>query len=258
MAMTETHDLLSEDRDRPRYKEVISALLEEILQQRYATGERLPTEVELCQRFGVSRHTVREALRRLQEMGYVKRRQGMGTVLVSQQGAGQFVNSISHLEQLLQYASSTRLEILSVDRILLQAEQAELLHCQAGSEWFRVNALRRVEPGRDGETEPVCYSEIYVDPDYGEILDQIGAEQRAVYAMIEQRYDVRIKEVKQEIAASTADLNVASRLMVPLHAEVLVITRRYFSEQGRLVEMSVNTHPSDRFRYEMTLERRQL
>ncbi|WP_119166711.1 GntR family transcriptional regulator [Algihabitans albus] len=256
--MTETRDLPTEERDRPRYKEVISALLEDILQQRYATGERLPTEIELCERFGVSRHTVREALRRLQDMGYVKRRQGMGTVLVSQQGAGQFVNSISHLEQLLQYASSTRLEILSIDRILLQSEQAQRLHCRSGSEWFRVNALRRATPGSEAGSEPVCYSEIYVDPDYGDILDQIGAEPRAVYAMIEQRYDVRIKEVKQEIAASTADLNVASRLMVPLHAAVLVITRRYFSEQGRLVEMSVNTHPSDRFRYEMTLQRNHL
>ncbi len=245
----------AEERERPRYKEVIAALLEEIEQERYVAGERLPTEVELCERFGVSRHTVREALRRLQEMGYVKRRQGMGTVLVSQQGAGQFVNSISHLEQLLQYASSTRLEILSIDRILLQAEQAERLHCETGSEWFRVSALRRPEAGSEGAEEPVCYSEIYVDPEYKDILEQIGAEQRAVYAMIEQRYGVRIKEVKQEIAASTADLNLASRLMLPPRASVLIITRRYYSEEGRLVEMSVNTHPGDRFRYEMTLER---
>jgi DNA-binding GntR family transcriptional regulator len=42
-------------------------------------GERLPNEEQLCARYGVSRATVREAVRGLVEEGYLVRRQGSGT-----------------------------------------------------------------------------------------------------------------------------------------------------------------------------------
>ncbi|MDX5361765.1 MAG: GntR family transcriptional regulator [Alphaproteobacteria bacterium] len=238
-------------REIPRYMELVNTLLDEIRGGLYATGQRLPTEHELCDRFAVSRYTVREALRRLQEMGFVERRQGMGTVLISDQGSGQFVNSISRLDELLQYASSTRLEILSIDRIVLQAEQARRLRCDTGTQWYRISALRRAEAAN----EPVGYSEIYVDPEFEEVLGRVGVERKAVYAMIEQHYGVRIREVQQDIEAAAADLNMASRLSLPADAPVLIIARRYYSEEGRLVEMSLNTHPGGRFRYEMTLQR---
>ncbi|MCP1336740.1 GntR family transcriptional regulator [Futiania mangrovi] len=238
-------------RDIPLYLELVNTLLEEIRAGRYATGARLPTEHELCDRFAVSRYTVREALRRLQEMGFVERRQGMGTVLISDQGSGQFVNSISRLDELLQYASSTRLEILSIDRIVLQGDQARRLHCEAGTQWYRISALRRSEVAN----EPLGYSEIYVDPEFEGVLARVGAERKAVYAMIEQDYGVRIREVQQDIEAAAADLNMASRLSVAADDPLLIIARRYYSEEGRLVEMSLNTHPGGRFRYEMTLQR---
>ena len=55
----------------------------------------------------------------------------------------------------------------------LQAEQAEVLHCLAGSERFRVSALRWAQPGTELGVKPVCCSKIYVDPAYPGVLEQI-------------------------------------------------------------------------------------
>lgn len=55
----------------------------------------------------------------------------------------------------------------------LQAERAEVLHCLAGSEQFRVSALRWAQPGTEISEKPVCCSEIYVDPVYPGVLEQI-------------------------------------------------------------------------------------
>jgi DNA-binding GntR family transcriptional regulator len=73
---------MSETRPEPRY-----AILREELQGRiqdgtYRVGDLLPTELELQEEFGLSRHTVREALRQLIDMGLVRRRQGSGTQVV--------------------------------------------------------------------------------------------------------------------------------------------------------------------------------
>jgi GntR family transcriptional regulator, transcriptional repressor for pyruvate dehydrogenase complex len=66
--------------ERPRLSDAIyGQLLDEIMEGRFATGDRLPTENQLAQRFSVSRPVVREALQRLQSDGVVVARQGSGT-----------------------------------------------------------------------------------------------------------------------------------------------------------------------------------
>ena len=54
---------------RKRYEQVAEALLAEIRGGTLAVGATLPGELELVERFGVSRHTIREALRRLEGLG---------------------------------------------------------------------------------------------------------------------------------------------------------------------------------------------
>ncbi len=236
----------------PRYREILDTLLSEIAAKRYALGERLPTEQELCARFDASRHTVREALRQLQELGVIVRRQGSGSVLAAHAPTRRFTNSISSLENLFQYAAETRLEILTIDKIVTEREVSRLLRCADGEVWVRVCALRRAPD----ESLPIAYTEIYLPAAYEAIVADIGAVQAAVYAMIEERYGVHVGEVRQSLEAAAADANVASRLSVPADSPVLRITRRYYADDGQQIEVAVSTHPAGRYRYEMTLERR--
>ena len=53
--------------EEPLYLQVVRALKNEIVKGVHPVGSQLPTEEELCQRFSVSRYTVREALRLLRE-----------------------------------------------------------------------------------------------------------------------------------------------------------------------------------------------
>ena len=59
----------------PRYQQLSTTLVREIGEGRYPVGSLLPPEPQLCQRFAVSRHTVREAVRHLCELGLVSRRE---------------------------------------------------------------------------------------------------------------------------------------------------------------------------------------
>lgn len=78
MAVADSHT--TSPLERPRLSDAIyGQLLQEIMAGRFATGERLPTENQLAQRFAVSRPVVREALQRLQSDGVVISRQGSGT-----------------------------------------------------------------------------------------------------------------------------------------------------------------------------------
>lgn len=62
-----------------KYSQLYDILLQKILSHEWKANEKMPTERELCQRYNVSRVTVRDTLNRLAESGYIYRIQGKGT-----------------------------------------------------------------------------------------------------------------------------------------------------------------------------------
>lgn len=63
----------------PLWQQIADVVTQEIRDRVYAPGDRLPTEMELAQRFGVNRHTVRRAVASLQDFGLLRIEQGRGT-----------------------------------------------------------------------------------------------------------------------------------------------------------------------------------
>jgi len=63
--------------------EIATALRKQIESARFTKSERLPPERTLAERFGVARGTVREALRQLEDLGFVERRAGSGTYVTA-------------------------------------------------------------------------------------------------------------------------------------------------------------------------------
>jgi multiple sugar transport system substrate-binding protein len=70
---------LTRDQPIPLYYQLKTVLTKEILSGLYGTDGRLPTEYELCERFGLSRTTVTHALTDLATEGAVIRRRRHGT-----------------------------------------------------------------------------------------------------------------------------------------------------------------------------------
>ena len=70
---------LDKDLPVPLYHQLQSVLKAEIESRRWRADEQLPNEGKLAERFGVSKITVRQALHKLAELGYIRREQGRGT-----------------------------------------------------------------------------------------------------------------------------------------------------------------------------------
>lgn len=71
--------MLDEKSSIPLYSQLYQKMLENITSGLWQDGFKLPTEVELCQQYGVSRITVRMAMDKLNSQGYLYRKQGRGT-----------------------------------------------------------------------------------------------------------------------------------------------------------------------------------
>ena len=107
----------------PRYLQVARELRQEIIDGSYPVGSQLPTEHELCERFSVSRYTVREALRRLREDHLIESRPRAGTLVVPRTKTGSYAQDVMSIDDLMAFATGAQFVIhankmLTVDAAL--------------------------------------------------------------------------------------------------------------------------------------------
>ena len=116
-------------------------------------GDRLPSEPELAKKLGVSRATLREAMRMFEAQGLIRRRQGSGTFVVGQVSV--IDAGLEVLESLETMAERLGLEVsvsdLSVDTFAADQEHAANLNVPLGTRLTRVRRVMREE------TRPVAY-----------------------------------------------------------------------------------------------------
>jgi DNA-binding GntR family transcriptional regulator len=234
---------------QPQYVLVAQALMKDITGGRFPVGTLLPTEFDLCTQFGVSRHTVREAIRRLQERGLVTRQRGIGTSVKSNRVETRYVQSTATIADLPRYVEDTRLVTTEAQDVIADEALAGVLGCPAGQRWVRVTGFRYAGRAK----LPMALSQIYVNAAYGGIQKLIGTLKVPVYTLLEKQYGITIVEVKQEISATTIATADAKRLTVKPGSAGLVVTRRYYGINDHLIEAAVNLHPADRFSYSMSL-----
>ena len=237
--------------NRPRYLKLADGLRRDIASGRYPVGSLLPTETELCRSFEVSRYTVREALRALAELGLVRRRQGSGTQVLARQASERYTQSLGSITDLLQYARDTYLELGHGETLSARGTLAELLDCAPGRQWRKYSGVRRTATS----AQPICTTDVYLDPAYRDAEKRFGQQPGAIYELIEELYDQPVWEIRQEILAACLNQDEADALAAEPGAPALRIVRRYLGGGGQPFEVSVSVHPADRFTYSMHIRR---
>ncbi len=232
----------------PRYQQLSAVLAREIGEGRFAVGSLLPPEPQLCQRFSVSRHTVREAVRQLCEMGLVSRHQGVGTRVLAAQSARQYSASLSSLGDLMAYARGTRLKVLGSRWIVADAALADQLRCSEGERWLEWDTCRYpIEGG-----EPIVHMRIFVRPECEGMRAELEGGGVWVFGLIEKYGGERILQAQQVVGAIGVPADSAKLLGVKKGSPGLLVRRFYLGRNDRLLSVSLNVHPPGRVEFTTT------
>ena len=234
----------------PRYRQIADALRAEITRGEYEIGTLLPTEIDICAQYEVSRHTAREALRILAEDGMVERRQGHGTRVVAATPHA-FQRSISSIADLLQYGANTHLQIKSSTKIAADSAIAKLLQCEKGVHCVHLHAWRSE---RHAAT-PFCVTDIYRVAAPDAVTKRLTKLKGAVYAIIDELALGHLGRVEQHISAGRLSVDDAVALGVRPNDPCLRIVRRYFDPSGALILAALSRHRSTDYVYSMELNR---
>ena len=209
-------------------------------------GSQLPPEPELAVELGISRATLREALRSLEDEGLVRRTRGAGTFVADRPrvannldanfGVTDAIRSSGMQPGTLQ--GSVRVEAASAD-------EAERLDLEPGEDVVIVDRVRTAD-GR-----PVVLSrDILAAALTGEdpsLLNRL--ERTSVYEVLERDLGVAIHHGLATFCPTRADGHLASRLEVPKGTLLLYIRQVDFDGQGRPVVSSHEHHLADAFEF---------
>ncbi|MCE3002425.1 MAG: GntR family transcriptional regulator [Xanthomonadaceae bacterium] len=233
------------------YARIARELVDAITRGDHRVGDFLPTENEIAAREGVSRHTAREALRRVESLGLVERRRGAGTRVKASEAWTRFQQPVHSIENLLAYGATTRLRLLRARRVRAPREVAALLGVAAGAPVVRVEAERLEVQG----DLPLARTEAWVpagtDAATGALLDRA----RSVPALLSRLDVARLARVEQVFSAALADARTGARLGCAAGAPLLVARRRYFGADGGLQLMAISTHRAERYSFTHVLVR---
>jgi DNA-binding GntR family transcriptional regulator len=233
-----------------RYKELRQILADEIADGVFAVGGKFPTEYELCERFGVSRHTVREALRALEDQGLLSRQAGLGTTVLARTRAPLYTQTFDSLTGLADYAHDTIFEKWNEGFVTIRETFAGVLGCEAGQRWLRFAGPRRLNG------LPICWTEIFVAEPYAGIRHRPPAQEIPIYELLRREFGLEIAELEQRVSAFSMPAEIADALGVAARSPALMTRRRYFDDAAiEPFEISLSIHPGDRYSHTQRLRR---
>ncbi len=234
----------------PRYARLAQALSRQIQDGRYAVGALLPTEEALCTQHGVSRVTVRGAMRELERQGLIGRKPRVGTRVLSRTPPTVFTHSGDSIDGVLQFTQTLYFRCLSATPVDVDAARAQREGLPAGKAFVEITGVRE-----RSANEPVLYS-VHLMPDHlrGQIGDLDG-RLGSIPQRLAQLSGEEIVEIRQEFDAVRLPRAAATALLVPAGTPALRTRRWYCTQAGEVVVMATSLAPQGRYVLSSVLRR---
>lgn len=235
------------DRSVPLYYQLANLLSEKILSQELRTGDRLPTEVELVREYGISRITVRQALRRLEEQQLIRREVGRGTFVNEYRpftGALEVQGSLDSVISL----GRNPVKVIEIRTVKAGPDDAAKLGIALGAPLVRAVRIRSYRG------EPYSHIVNDVPAEIGRRLtrsDWKGVILRA----IEEKLKIPLRDAEQTVRASLADARLARLLNTSVGAPLLAVERVVRTDRGQVVARSRIHYRSDIYALKVHLSR---
>ncbi len=234
----------------PLYKQVKSEL--ELWIQGSDNGTSLPTEKELCQQFGVSRQTIRQAILELVDEGLVMRRAGKGTFVRKKKISRDTRWALEDFNREMRYHGlEPETHVLSLQEEKSQTFVFRQLDIPAQALVWVIRRLRIV----DGWPAVIQHSFLpkALFPDFH--LKKDDLKERSLHSIIEKDYGYLLQNTERSIEAIPAASREAELLKIAPGSPVLYSTSLWTATEDRKVEYVLEWYRGDRSQFKIQLSR---
>lgn len=229
------------------YEQLKLLIKNDIINKVYKPGQKMPSEIELGSHYGVSRITVRRAIKELVNEG----------ILISRQGKGTFVKYSKIRSQILDLGGFTESSFVPGDRttrvlsksfIEATDEISRYLNIPKESEILEVRRLLIEEDSPIVIDTAYFPSHIFPDIIY-KISDNVST-----FKLMREEYGIKMKKAYKEFNVATSNLEQSKLLECPPGEPLFSINKVIYDVEGRAVHLSNFVALSSRITYAITVE----
>lgn len=235
---------------KPLYRQIADRILQQIQQGELRPGDALPTESALQAEFGVSRVTVRQALRQLTEQQVVESIQGSGTYVKEERVNYDIYQLTSFYEKLADRNVDAHSEVLIFEVVPADPLLQEQLELAQNDRVWHVRRLRFIKQ------KPVALEETWMPlalfPDLTwEVME------KSKYHFIENTKQLVIDRSEQELIPVMPTEEMSRLLAIAPGKPILEKVSRGFLKDGRVFEYSRNAFNTDDYKFTLIARRKQ-
>jgi DNA-binding GntR family transcriptional regulator len=228
---------------------ILAEMIIELIQNdHFPISSLLPTEPELCEKFNVSRYTLRESMKLLREMGFIQSRQGYGITVVAKEVKEHYQMKMDAIPDLWEFVENSKLIIVNKGKIFAGEALTKIPNVKNNDEWVVVEAVREID-----DITPIAWKHIYIKAKYKSIIKKLGKVKVPIYSMIEKEFDLKTIRVQQELSALTIPNAAAENLQLEKNSIGFQITRYYYDQMNQVFLSTVSIYPPNRFNYKTEL-----
>jgi len=248
MHLTEIKNLKIDHKSKlPLHVQVEDLLRELILLPEYKKGAFLPKEVELANRLGVSRNTIRQATNKLQNEGLLVRKKGIGTTVAL---TSPLQASLNHWYSFTGEMKSRGIDVINLEvrfeKVKANDRVAQFLKIQPGTDIVKLSKLK------GAEDEPIVYFESYLHPRIEFKCDD--DLNKPLYQLLEEKYCIIAYRSTENIHA-VSDPRIAEKLKVPAESPILFRERFVYDPGNHPIEYNLGYYRSDKFTYSFEIKK---
>lgn len=219
-----------------------------IEQPRYRNGELLPKEVDIADKLGIARNTVRHAISKLVNEGLLIRKKGFGTKVAAKRIPTKLDSWWSFTKEMQAQGIEVVNFELDVQTLAAGEEVAAAFNIKKSTKLIRMSRLRGTAAG------PSLLTISWFHPR----LKMSGQEDfsKPLYQMLEEDFGVIVALSREEISAIRAEEFLVIKLGVEIGDPLLFRQRLVFDTDGRVIEFNKVYYKGDGFNYSIDIERR--
>ena len=236
----------SEKRE-PKYALLVQHLTELIEEISVQEDTCLPSERELCERYGVSRITVRRALSELESAGQIYRVQGKGAFVRSQKLSGKLSSLTSLTEDMQDINISCGSRILVLETIPAGAKVAKKLRIEENTPVVMLKRLRLAGGS------PLAIETCYLHPNHGPVVSRYIADDVSLYAVLREKCGVDPVYAEQSLEIGLLQPWEQRMLGENTPVYAMFTVRLAFDADHNPVEYVEGKYRGDRYSYHISM-----
>lgn len=230
----------------PLYLQMMNKLIKEIDAKVYKEHDKLPSEREFCELYGLSRITVRQALQELTLEGYIYKEHGKGTFVAPKSYNQNLVKLYSFTEEMKKLGKTPSTKVISFHKITADERLATKMKIAPFTDVFQVVRLRIADD------EVLLYETSYVPQAVFPHLTRADLAEKPMYDVFHDDYQIGVTRAIERFSATNVRSEEAKYLKVTPSQPAMLI-KRYAYHNETLIEYTISVARGDKFDYTVEL-----